>query len=359
MSEPVKCVVWDLDDTLWEGTLVEGDRVVVPDRHREFVRLLDQRGVLQSVASRNDPEPTLAELARQGLAEYFLHPQVGWQAKSESLRLIAKQLNIATASLLFVDDSDFERAEVASALPEVRCVSPSRFAELLEGGDVLPAAVTPEAAQRRQLYLAEQRRGVEQANFTGPAEEFLRSLRMRLTVRDATAQDLARAAELTQRTHQLNTTGLTFGERELAELAEDPGHRVLVATLTDRFGGYGTIGLAVVATSGPMWTIRLLLMSCRVMGRNIGTAFVGVVVGLARARGAGVRAHFRPTDRNRQMRMTYRFLGFTPVATQDDLVVFELPGSVDLQVPDYVHLDVPADLGELLLTTANASEEIR
>ncbi|MGI5506240.1 HAD-IIIC family phosphatase [Lentzea sp. CA-135723] len=342
MPDAIKCVVWDLDETLWQGTVLEGDRVVVPERNRDLVRRFDAHGVLQSVASRNDADVVLPELAATGLQEYFLYPMVGWSAKSASVRAIAAELNIATDSLLFVDDSEFERAEVAAELPEVRCVAPEELHELVARGELLATAPTADAIQRRPRYQAEQRRREHEKDFAGPAEEFLRSLDMRLTVADATTADLARAAELTQRTHQLNTTGITFDEQALAELIEDPGHRVLVARLTDRFGEYGTIGLVVVQTSEVDWTLRLLLMSCRVMGRNIGTAVVGAVTALAREAGAGLLAHFRPTDRNRQMRLTYRLLGFEVAEKSGDLVVFRLPGTTDVPIPGYVALTVPA-----------------
>ncbi|MER6778104.1 MULTISPECIES: HAD-IIIC family phosphatase [unclassified Streptomyces] len=353
----VKCVVWDLDDTLWDGTLLEGDDLSVPEANRQLVRTLDEHGILQSVASRNEPDAVTERLRAFGLDEYFLYPQVGWSAKSASLRAVAQELNISPESVLFVDDSEFERAEVAGALPSVRCMTRQELHALVAAGDVLPAQVTDDARRRRAMYLAESRRRTHEVAFDGPAAEFLESLDMTLRVRGASTADLARAAELTQRTHQLNTTGITFGQDELASLIRDPGHRVLVAELDDRFGTYGTVGLAVVATGTtgqagagpravvPPWTIRLLLMSCRVMGRNIGTSLIAAVAGLAEAHGAGTVAHFRPTDRNRQMLVTYRFAGFSVESRTDDLVVLSLPEAGGPAVPGYVRLvveDTPA-----------------
>jgi len=338
----VKCVVWDLDDTLWDGTLLEGDDVRVPEENRKLVRVLDEHGILQSVASRNDPEHALETLRALGLAEYFLHPRVGWSAKSASLRDLAERLNLAPDSFLFVDDSEFERAEVGSELPEVRCMPREELHEAVAAGGVLPERVTPEARERRAMYLAEERRRTHEEDFTGPTEEFLRSLRMRLTVRAAGPDDLVRAAELTQRTHQLNTTGITFDESELAELRTDPEHRVLVCELTDRFGSYGTIGLAVVHRAPERWTVRLLLMSCRVMGRNIGTAVVAAVARLAGDEGAGLAAHFRPTDRNRQMLVTYRFMGFRVESRGPELTELVLPPGHAPDAPPYVDLTIEA-----------------
>lgn len=350
----VKCVVWDLDDTLWDGTLLEGDDLAVPEANRRLVRTLDEHGILQSVASRNEPGPVAERLRAFGLDAYFLYPQVGWSAKSASLRAVIRELNISPDSVLFVDDSEFERAEVASELPQVRCMTRQELHALVAGGGVLPARVTDDARRRRSMYLAESRRRSHEVAFDGPGEEFLRSLDMTLRVREATPADLARAAELTQRTHQLNTTGITFDEAELASLTGHPDHRVLVAELDDRFGTYGTIGLAVIGTGRPdaateadrpagavpPWTIRLLLMSCRVMGRNVGSTLIAAVARLAAAHGAGTVALFRPTERNRQMLVTYRFAGFTVESRTDDLVVLSLPDERRPAVPGYVRLVV-------------------
>ncbi|MFD3325506.1 HAD-IIIC family phosphatase [Streptomyces sp. NPDC058701] len=352
----VKCVVWDLDDTLWDGTLLEGDDLSVPEANRRLVRILDEHGILQSVASRNEPGAVAERLRDFGLDAYFLYPQVGWSAKSASLRAVTRELNISPDSVLFVDDSEFERAEVASELPEVRCMTRQELHALVAAGGVLPAQVTDDARRRRSMYLAESRRRSHEVAFDGPGEEFLRSLDMTLRVREATPADLARAAELTQRTHQLNTTGITFDQAELAALTRHPDHRVLVAELDDRFGTYGTIGLAVIGTgrpdaaaadpradSTPPWTIRLLLMSCRVMGRNVGSTLIAAVARLAAAHGAGTVALFRPTERNRQMLVTYRFAGFTVESRTDDLVVLSLPDGRRPAVPGYVRLVVDDD----------------
>src|SRR5262245_60645516 len=111
---PVKCVVWDLDDTLWSGVLLE-DREVRP--RPDALRALDARGIRQSVASRNDPAVALGKLRELGVLEYFLHPQIHWDAKSSSVRAISEALNLGLDSLVFVDDQPFERDEVRSALP--------------------------------------------------------------------------------------------------------------------------------------------------------------------------------------------------------------------------------------------------
>src|SRR5207247_9060537 len=117
----VKCLVWDLDDTLWQGTLLERDDVHVSSAVWDVVRGLDARGILQSVASRNEHGHAWARLEQLGLAQYFVLPHIGWGPKSDAVRSIADKLGFAHRTIGFIDDQPAERAEVTFRLPGVRC----------------------------------------------------------------------------------------------------------------------------------------------------------------------------------------------------------------------------------------------
>ncbi|QWF84862.1 HAD-IIIC family phosphatase [Amycolatopsis sp. CA-230715] len=310
MTEPVKCLVWDLDDTLWQGVVLEGDDATPFPAAVAALRELDERGILHATASRGDHATAVAHLDRVGLRELFTVVEVGWGAKSASVRRVADLLNLGTGSFAFIDNDPVERAEVVAALPEVRAYAAEQAGSLPDLAEFQPVTRTAESARRRQLYQVEAgRRAAEQAH-DGTAPEFLASLDLTMVIRRATATDLARAHELTVRTHQLNTTGLTFDEDELHRLSSSPDHEVLVAELTDRFGPYGTIGLALTERSGTTTTIKLLLTSCRVASRGAGAALIEQVVRRSLAEGRRTLAEFAPTEVNRIMLVTLRFAGF-------------------------------------------------
>ncbi|MEU6994581.1 HAD-IIIC family phosphatase [Streptomyces sp. NPDC046465] len=342
-SELVKCVVWDLDDTVWDGVLSEGSGVTLRPGVRELIDTFDQRGILQSVASKNDEKAALAELERLGIRHYFLVPHVSWQPKSGLVESIAKSLNIGLDTVMFVDDSAFERAEVEFVHPRVRCVDAAETADLLDRPE-LTRPVTEDGRARRTLYLQAAERGEYEKSFAGPQVEFLRSLEMRLTVEVATPEDLERAAELTERTHQLNTTGLTFSKSELRELMERPDQTLLVARLTDRFGTYGTIGLTLVGKTAEEWRIRLFLMSCRVMGRNVGGAILRYLAQSAEAEKVRLTADFKPTDVNKSMYTVYRLAGFKKTEVDGPVRVLEMAPGLPHTYPDYLALKLPATL---------------
>ncbi|MFB7948837.1 HAD-IIIC family phosphatase [Kitasatospora phosalacinea] len=307
----VKCVVWDLDNTLWKGTLLEGDDVAVDDRVRETVLGLDARGILQAVASKNDHRPAWQRLEDLGLAEYFVQARIGWGPKSASVREIADELKFAPGTIAFIDDQPAERAEVAFHLPQVRCYPAEAAAGLLDLPEFTPATVTVDSRRRRQMYQANARRQAEQESFEGPSQEFLRSLDLAMEIRRATHEDLSRMEELTLRTSQMNATGVHYSDADLRALLDDARHEVLAVTMSDRFGSHGAVGVALVERGPSVWHLKLLATSCRVVSFGAGATVLNWLVSEAAAAGAHLIADFRPTARNRVMEVAYRFAGFT------------------------------------------------
>ncbi len=337
----IKCVVWDLDDTLWHGILLEDRQVALHPGIAHVIQTLDERGILQSIASRNDAAPALAQLRAFGLDEYFLYPQINWNAKSASVQAIASALNISLDSLALIDDQPFERDEVASVFPQVLCLDAAEIETLLNLPAFTPRFVTEDSRRRRLMYLNNQAREQAEAAFAGPASEFLAGLHMILTIERAAEADLKRAEELTLRTNQLNTTGYTYDYAELDRLRQSPDHLLLIAGLDDRYGTYGRIGLALVECLPEVWTLKLLLMSCRVMSRGVGSLLLAHIMRRAKAAGARLRAEFIPNGRNRQMLITYRFAGFRIVQQIGDLSLLEHDLAVIPPDPAYVQIIAP------------------
>jgi FkbH-like protein len=335
----VKCVVWDLDGTLWVGIALEDRQVRLKENSREIVRVLDERGILQSVASRGDSQVAEQHLKEFGLSEYFLYPQINWNAKSDSVRRIAELLNLGITSLAFVDDQSFERAEVEFALPGVLCLDGTDLTGLLDAPELIPSVITDDSRRRRHMYLAEAHRKREEETFTGPKEEFLASLDMVFAMGPASEQDLMRAEELTVRTHQLNSTGYTYSYAELDQFRTSPKHKLLVAGLSDKFGSYGTIGLALLECTSRSWIIKLLLTSCRVISRGVGSIFLNQIMTRAKRGAVRLCAEFIPTERNRLMWITYRLAGFREIGKRGEISILENNLDHIHPSPSYVRVD--------------------
>ena len=336
----IKCVVWDLDNTVWNGVLLEDERVSLRPGVVEHIKRLDQLGVLHSIASKNDHQAALAKLTELGIAEYFLFPQANWNAKSSSIELISKALNLGLDAFAFVDDQPFELAEVAHTLPQVTCVDAAEIDEVLQREDFLPRFVTDESGQRREMYRGQIARDELEKDFVGTNHEFLASLDMDFTIETAKRADLQRAEELTVRTNQLNSTGRTYSYDELDKLRESPDHLVLVASLTDKFGSYGKIGLALVEKGSDVWQLNMMLMSCRVMSRGVGMVLLNHIMTLAKQAGAELQADFVETGRNRMMQVTYAFAGFREVSRDGVHVVLQADLAALQPAPDHVRVAI-------------------
>lgn len=336
----IKCVVWDLDNTLWDGVLLEGGAVTVRPEVVAEIKRLDEIGILHSIASKNDHDAAIARLKEAGIEEYFLYPQINWNPKSSSIEAIAKAINIGIDALAFVDDQPFEREEVAHAHPSVVTVDALEL-DVLKNPAFEPRFVTDESRQRRHMYRGDAARNRVEQEYSGTSDEFLATLGMKFTIRHAEVDDLRRAEELTVRTNQLNSTGRTYSYEELDALRQSDDHVLLVASLTDKYGTYGTIGLALAERGRPAWHLHMLLMSCRVMARGVGTVLLNYIMTLAKADGAKLRADFVETGRNRVMYVTYAFAGFSEVERDGSQLVFESDLATIQGWPDYLSVDLP------------------
>ncbi|MFN9086502.1 MAG: HAD-IIIC family phosphatase [Gemmatimonadaceae bacterium] len=331
-------MVWDLDDTLWDGTIMEDPQVVCSAQLLALLRELDQRGILLSIASRNEWDVVRRKLEELGIDDLFLHAQVGWGSKSESISIIARELGIGLDSIAFVDDQPFERDEVAMALPDVLCLAPTDIPYMLQMPSMNPLVLTPEASGRRVLYKAAARREAAERGFSGPSEEFLRSLHIECRIRAASEIDIDRVQELTVRTHQLNSTGYSYSRDELVQLTHSPTHSVMIASLSDRFGDYGSVGVVLLAREGDALMIKLLLVSCRVISRGVGSVLLAYVLKAGQKDGFAVRAEFVPTDRNRIMEITYRLSGFRSAGVQDGIHLLQHDATTPVVSPPSVRV---------------------
>ncbi len=334
----IKCVVWDLDDTIWEGVLLEGGAKNLFPGVREVIETLDKRGILQSIASRNIHEDAMERLASFGLDEYFLYPQISFGPKSESIKAIAKALNIGLDTFAFVDDQPFELEEVRAEMPEVRGYPAGQRCKLPELKEFIPRFINDDSALRRKLYQTDILRAKAEESYAGPKESFLESLGMVFTIAPVSEGDLQRAVELTERTNQLNATGITYGYEELEALRHSPDHLLLIASLQDKFGDYGKIGLALMEKGQAAWTLRLLLMSCRVMSRGVGAVLLNHLIREGLRAGKKVQADFIETGKNRMMYVTYKFAGFEETATDGSRLLLEYRGGGEPAFPAWLSI---------------------
>lgn len=342
----VKCLAWDLDDTLWNGTLLEqgADGCMPRPEAVEMIRRLNERGVLQTVVSKNDHAEAWRVISAHGLDSYFLYPAINWGRKSANLRQIAERLNIGLDTLALVDDSLFERTEVQAALPQVRVYSADRVGDLLDLSE-FDVPVTETSRRRRLSYLDEMERHRVRAEFGDDYLAFLRSceMTMRIFIPRA-AGEVARCLELIQRTNQLNLSKRSYSAEEFGVLLATTGILTVAIECADRFGTYGITGLAVVDERPAEPVLRDFVLSCRIAQKRVEHALLRWLA--LREREHGVRlflAELRRTDRNGPLVTALEDVGFhaDPLQATSTLVLTLDPEPEDDRVIDILADELP------------------
>jgi FkbH-like protein len=355
-----KVLALDLDNTLWGGVLGEvgagGLEIggLYPGKSfgllQRTVRQLRRQGVVLVLASKNDPEPV-----RQA---FDTHPEmvlrhddfsavaVNWSAKAGNLRQAADSLGLGVQSFAFMDDSDFERGHVAAELPETAVISaagdPAHLVRrLLSPGWFDTLELTETDHQRPELYRSRAMRGAFVSGF-GSTEEYLRELGIRCAVEPVTELSAARVAQLAARTNQFNLTGIRYDRAATTTMAADPGRLVVSVAVTDRFGDDGIVGAAWVDCGSTAWTVRNLVLSCRVLGRGIELAVAAWLAQQARAAGAAeLVGHFVAGPKNSVAADFWSRAGFEVAG--DGRYVRDLTGPAQ-QAPEWISMTERSDV---------------
>jgi FkbH-like protein len=305
LGRSAKCLVLDLDNTLWGGVIgddsIEGIQLgqghalgeaYVAFQH--YVRDLSMRGAILAVCSKNDE--SIARAPFREHSEMVLRETdiacfaANWEDKAANLRLISETLKIGLEHIVFVDDNPFERERVRGELPSVSVPEmpedPAHYAQCLADAGYFEAVyLTGDDLERTSQYQANRQRESMKSS-TASLDEYLAGLGMELLWSPFNEAGAQRVTQLINKTNQFNLTARRYSESEVRALMEDPEALTLQLRLTDRFGDNGMIAVIIArASPGGDATIEAWLMSCRVLGRTVERATLGVLVEEARKRG--------------------------------------------------------------------------
>lgn len=332
-----RCVVVDLDNTLWGGVVGQDgfDGVVVgsgPDGEayadfQRFLRGLLARGVILAVCSKNDPglaEQAIDRVPGMVLGRSdFAAVSSGWEPKSSQLAVLARRLRLGLDAMVFVDDEAAECAEVAAALPGIAVVHlagrPSGFPSAVASVPGLAGGSSDADGARARSYAALSQAHEYRARHPGSLDEHLRWLEMTASVTDVDPATLPRAAELIAKTNQFNLTTRRRTQAQLAGMLADESTFAACLRLSDRFADHGIVGVVLARADGADADIDTLLLSCRVIGRTAERNLVAAAARWASSRGARrLIGRYVPTERNAVVRDLYAELGFRLRDGQDE-----------------------------------------
>jgi FkbH-like protein len=314
-----KLIIVDLDDTLWGGivgdvgweNLLLGGHHHIGEAYLDFqqaLKSLQNRGILLAIASKNEEQIALEAINKH--PEMVLRPddfagwRINWQDKAGNILDLLDELNLGPQSAVFIDDSPAERARVKESLPEVLVPEwppdPLLFpATLLSLSCFELPSLSQEDLARTAMYLSESKRQALKKAVSSP-EEWLSGLGICLQVEELQPANLQRAAQLLNKTNQMNLSTRRLSEAELAAWAEHPDRRLWTIRVSDKFGDAGLTAIVSLEIQDQTAGIVDFILSCRVMGRKIEEALLAIAIQSARESGANdVSARYLPTPKNK------------------------------------------------------------
>lgn len=343
-AEKVKCVCWDLDNTLWDGVIGEvgGNGVLVKKEMILLIKELDKRGILQSIVSKNEHQIAWKKIEDLGLKDYFIYPAINWGSKSESIRKIAAELNINLDTFAILDDSPWEREEVISRFPQIRAYDPEKEKDILLRKE-FSHPITEESINRRKMYLRETKRKKILANWDYDLESFLKSCEMEMRIAFPEKNEKKRCLELLQRSNQFNLSGNKYDEKKFDELFSSNGNECLYASLKDKFGEYGIIMFIAVKDMDKTPTIFEFVMSCRVAQKMTDIAFLRWYADRVKKNGKEVlNVQLKMTEKNKPLQDVLKSLQFKDSRSLGgNMMLLRIPLNKDLKAQDVIKITSP------------------
>ncbi|HLD58691.1 MAG TPA: HAD-IIIC family phosphatase [archaeon] len=340
----IKLVVWDLDNTLWNGTVYYKDKssVQIKPGTKEALKELSKRGIKNAICSKNYFEDADAMLKKFEISGYFEENQIGWGLKSDGIKKIMEKFSIEPGETLFIDDDAFQRAEVESRIPSINTIGLADPIDVLAIEGLMPENSTAEDKERVALLKQQRDREEAEKKHAGDYKDFLRQCNIEMSLRFAKQEDLPRVCQLLNRTNELNTTCNRYS---LEDLQKDFGSgkiQIMVAELTDKFGDYGLIAECVFECLGKEeLSIRDLTVSCRTMGRGIGGALVIAALGYAEENGIKkVSGYLVETESNWRVMPMYEKRNFRQVKRHEGKIFYEFEIGKDTMKGYPEHLKV-------------------
>jgi FkbH-like protein len=332
-ADKVKCVVWDLDNTLWQGSLLEEGPGALQVRREavDLVTALDQRGIIQSIVSKNDFGPAMAMVAKVGLEDYFISPAINWGRKSHNVKAIADELNINIDTFAVIDDSAFERDEITSQWPQARTFAETEIGTLLQRPE-FDVPINAETVARRLSYLAEGKRKEIAASYGDDYDSFLRSCAAEAHLFKPVAEGhISRCLELIQRSNQLNLSTRRYDRADFLHLLALPTILAMALACSDRFGDYGIVGFVSLEVHDTWAKLRDLVISCRIAQKKVEHAWFQWIAKYLVARNHDrLLADYKPTGRNGVLLDILREVGFVELNAEDPrLLKLDLRRSIE------------------------------
>ena len=358
MSMTRKCIVLDLDNTLWGGVIgedgLEGIKLGPTIEGRSFWEFqkyllsLYNRGVILAINSKNNPDDVLGVFKQHPYMvlkeEHFTSMQINWNDKVSNMKAIAEEISISLDSLVFIDDDKLNREMVRNVLPEILIVDlpedPSLYLKkLIEIDDFNILQITDEDKKKGRMYVQQRQRARFQESVID-VSQYLKGLEMLVTIELANSFNIPRISQLTQKTNQFNMTTKRYLEEDIKRFALEDGFIVVCIKVEDKFGDNGIVGVVIVEKGVSKWKIDTFLLSCRIIGRRIEETILAYILELAREEKVETLiGEFIPTKKNVPAMDFYKNNGFGLVYKKKGVCTWEYKVVKVYSFPDFIKVE--------------------
>jgi len=350
-----KCIVLDLDNTLWGGIIgedgMEGiklDSAFPGNQFMDFqksILRLHERGIILAINSKNNFDDAIEVIRKHPSMilkeENFASIQINWEPKFKNIMKISEEIGIGLDSMVFFDDNAVERHLVKKALPEVLVVdlpkSPSLYKKTLENLPVFDLlSLTIEDKKRGEMYAARKER--KELEKSVDMETYLKNLEILINVKQIDDFSLPRITNLVMKSNQFNLTTKRYTKAEIQNMKEGFETNIYYLQVKDRFGDEGIVGVAILNKKENIWIIDSLLMSCRVIGRKIENAFLYKILEDAKSSNVeSIKATYIRTKKNDLVSNFYKNLGFRLIREDENGSewILDLKDS-KIEMPDFI-----------------------
>lgn len=317
-GKKIKCVIWDLDNTLWDGVLIEKENVKPRQELIDLIKHLDSCGIVNSIASKNNAEEVNSKLKDLGIDEYFVFNKINWKPKSTNISNTIRQMNINPNTMVFVDDNPFERNEVSLLHPALTCIDPSEIIAFSKSKR-FNVTVTDDSKKRRETYKMLESLKTEEEAWDGDIDDFLKSCHIKVRLSKPNDDNIMRCYELLQRTNQLNSSGRRLSLDEVRSIVASDNYDTYVLNSSDKFGDYGIVGFLIVEKKGDEAHITDFVISCRVANKKIEPSIINYLANIYNDK---VYFHYKKTSLNGPMYKVIEELEMKTSTEKGDIIVY-------------------------------------
>lgn len=354
-----KCIVLDLDNTLWGGVIgesgMDGIHLGPTTEGRPFVEFqqtllsLFNRGVILAINSKNNPEDALEVIRSHPYMvlreNHFAAMRMNWNNKVENMRSLAQELNIGLDSFVFLDDDHMNREMMNEFLPEVTVADmpadPALYVKMLMNLNLFDSlALTEEDRNKGKMYLADKKRR-ELVENTTDLTEYLKMLDITVNIEKAGKENIPRISQLTQKTNQFNTTTRRYTEEAITNFVQSNKFLVVSIRVLDKFGDNGLTGLAIVEKENDKWRIDTFLLSCRILGRRAEETLLAYIINEAKNAGAKyLHGEFIPSKKNEPALQFYKNNGFIKMHNGELIETWDFDLSKEYSYPAFIKIEL-------------------